>query len=220
MNATRGTYTKALKELQQEILRMGALVEEAVGNAVESLKDQNPELAQQVIKNDDLIDGLELDIEDKCLKLIATQQPMAKDLRRIGTGFKIITDLERMADYAVDIAKITLRIADQPLIKPLIDIPRMAKLTMEMLKDSLDSYVREDVELAGTLRERDDEIDHLYAQIFRELLTYMLADPKTINQATYLLFVGRYLERIADHTTNVGESVIFLVTGERQVLND
>jgi phosphate transport system protein len=220
MNTTRGNYTKALKELQQEILRMGAMVEEAVGNAVESLKHQNQELAQQVIKNDDLIDELELDIEDKCLKLIATQQPMAKDLRRIGTGFKIIGDLERMADHAVDIAKITLRIADQPLIKPLIDIPRMAKLTQGMLKDSLDSYVREDVELAGTLKERDDEIDHLYAQIFRELLTFMLADPKTINQATYLLFVGRYLERIADHTTNVGESVIFLVTGERQLLND
>lgn len=220
MGTVRENYIKALGELQQEILRMGALVEEAMGRAVDSLKNQDLQLAKKVIADDDIIDKLELEIEDKCLKLIATQQPMAKDLRRIGTGFKIIADLERVGDYAVDIAKITLRIADQPLIKPLIDIPRMAKLAQGMLKDSLDSYVREDVELAGTLKERDDEVDHLYAQIYRELLTYMLADPKTINQATYLLFVGRYLERIGDHTTNVGESVIFLVTGEREELND
>ncbi|MDW7675648.1 MAG: phosphate signaling complex protein PhoU [Bacillota bacterium] len=220
MSKIRENYSNALKELQHEILRMGALVEQAVGDAVDSLKKQDLELAQKVINGDDLIDKLELEIEDKCLKLIATQQPMAKDLRRIGTGFKLIADLERVGDYAVDIAKITLRIGSEPLLKPLIDIPRMAKMAQEMLKDSLDSYVREDVELASTLKERDDEVDHIYAQIYRELLTYMLADPKTINQATFLMFVGRYLERIGDHTTNVGESVIFLVTGEREELND
>ena len=220
MSSPRQSFDRSLEELQQEILRMGSLVEQAIYNAVHSLAVQNVDLAKNVIEGDRIIDQMELEIEDKCLKLIATQQPMAKDLRKISTGFKIITDLERMADHAKDIAKITKRLAGQPLIKPLVDIPRMAALSQQMVKDGLDAYVRGDVELANTLKSKDDEVDHIYSQIFRELLTYMMEDPRTITQATYLLFVGRYIERIADHATNIAERVIYLVTGERPDLND
>jgi len=220
MSSTRHAFDRALEELQQEILRMGSLVEQAIYKSVHSLATQNVPLAEEVIKGDMVIDQMELDIEDKCLKLIATQQPMARDLRKISTGFKIITDLERMADHSVDIAKITKRLAGQPLIKPLVDIPRMAALTQQMVKEGLDAYVRGDVDLARTLNDKDDEVDHIYAQIFRELLTYMMEDPRTITQATYLLFVGRYIERIADHATNIAERVIYLVTGVRPDLND
>jgi phosphate transport system protein len=145
---------------------------------------------------------------------------MAKDLRRISAGLKIITDLERMADYAEDIAKVAKKIAHQPLIKPLIDIPRMAHLAQKMVKEALDAYVQENAELAYQMAKDDDQVDSLHNQVFRELLVYMMEDPKTISQATYLLFVSRYLERIADHATNIGEDVIYLVTGERKELND
>lgn len=144
---------------------------------------------------------------------------MAGDLRRIGAIFKIITDLERMGDHASEIAKVTIRIDDEPLIKPLVDIPRMAQLTQCMVRSSLDSFTKGDVELALTLNQKDDEVDHLYKQIFRELLTYMMESPRTIEQATSLLFVARYLERIADHATNIGERVVYLVTGKLQELN-
>ncbi|MFA5880895.1 MAG: phosphate signaling complex protein PhoU [Eubacteriales bacterium] len=220
MSSTRHSFDQALEELQQEILRMGSLVEQAIYNSVHSLASKNVPLAEEVIKGDRFIDQMETDIEYMCLKLIATQQPIAGDLRKISTGFKIITDLERMADHAVDIAKVTRRLAGQPLIKPLVDIPRMAALSRQMVKEGLDAYVKGDVDLAKTLNEKDDEVDHLYSQIFRELLTYMMEDPRTITQATYLILVGRYIERIADHATNIGERVIFLVTGERPDLNE
>lgn len=216
---TRAGFENALRELQQDILRMGSLVEEAIARTIQALTRQDVELAQEVIDGDAVIDDLELEIEDKCMKLIATQQPMAKDLRKIGTAFKIVTDLERMGDYASDIAKVTQRIAGQPFVKPLIDIPRMAELAQKMVKESLDSYVRQDVDLALSMAKADDLVDHLHAQVLRELLTYMMADPKTIEQGTYLLFVSRYLERIADHATNIGERVLYLVTGKRPDLN-
>jgi len=220
MSSTRHSFDRALEELQQDILRMGSIVEQAIYNSVHSLAIQNVALAEEIIKGDTVVDQMELEIEDKCLKLIATQQPIAGDLRKISTGFKIITDLERMADHAVDIAKMTKRLDGQPLIKPLVDIPRMAALTQQMVKDGLDAYVRGDVELARTLNEKDDEVDHIYSQVFRELLTYMMEAPRTITQATSLLFVGRHIERIADHATNIGERVIYLVTGERPDLNE
>ena len=213
------TFHADLRELQQEILRMGSMVEEAIDLSVTALKEQDVGLAQKVREGDEAIDDLELLIEDRCVKLIATQQPMAKDLRRISVAFKIITDLERMADYANDIAKATLIIAQEPLIKPLIDIPRMAKLSQKMVKAALDSYVNEDIELAMSLAEADDEVDSLHSQVLRELLTYMMEDPKTIRQATHLSFVSRYLERISDHATNIGERVIYMVTGKRKDLN-
>ncbi|QNB45153.1 phosphate signaling complex protein PhoU [Thermanaerosceptrum fracticalcis] len=217
---TRHSFDESLVELQQQILRMGSLVENMISSSVESLARQDVKLAEKVIDMEKEIDLLEMEIEQRCLKLIATQQPLAKDLRRITAGFKIITDLERMADYSHDIAKVTIRLSGQPLIKPLIDIPRMSVLAQKMVKDALDAYVKEDVELAYQMCKDDDMVDQIYSQIFRELLTYMMEDPRTISQATYLLFVGRYIERIADHATNIGERVIYLVTGEKKELND
>lgn len=213
--SVRQSFDQELVDLQQELLKMGSLVEEAIHNAVQSLAKQDVELAQQVIDGDDVIDKMEVDIEDRCIKLIARQQPIARDLRIISTAVRIIIDLERMADNACNIARTTLRLANQPLIKPLVDIPRMAFLAQKMLKDSLDAYVHLDINKAKAICEADDEVDHLYSQIFRELLTYMMEDPHTISQATQLIFVGRYLERIADHTTNIAEWIIYLVTGER-----
>jgi len=217
---TRSHYQNALDALEKEILKMGSLVEEQISLSVISLAKQDSKLAQKVIDQDDIIDVLELEIEARILKLIATQQPMAKDLRRIAAGFKIIIDLERIGDNAVDIAKTTLRIGNEPLIKPLIDIPRMAEIAQNMLKEALDSYINEDIELAESLAAKDDIVDGLHAQIIRELLTYMLENPKNIKQGTQLMFVSRYLERIADHATNLGENVIYLVTAERKDLNE
>jgi phosphate transport system protein len=213
-------YEEKMLVLREKLQQMGSLVEEAVARSIDALKRQDLILAQAVIDGDDLIDDLEHDIEEKCLEVIATQQPMARDLRRVATLFKMINDLERMADYATSIAKITLRIADQPLIKPLVDIPRMATLSQKMVKQALDAYVREDVDLAAAVGKDDDEVDKLFGQIFRELLTIMMENPKTITQATHLLFVGRWLERISDHATNIAEEVIFLVTGEKRNLNE
>lgn len=213
-------YEEKMGHLQERLQYMGSLVEDSIARSIEALKRQDMNLAQAVIDADDIIDNLEAEIEEKCLEVIATQQPMAKDLRRVATLFKMVNDLERMADYATSIAKITLRIADQPLIKPLVDIPRMAVLSQKMVKQSLDAYVRQDVELAAAVGQDDDEVDNLFGQIFRELLTIMMENPKTITQATHLLFVGRWLERISDHATNIAEEVIFLVTGEKKNLNE
>lgn len=216
----RVNYQNALDDLEKEILKMGSLVEEQINLSVTSLIKQDMDLAQKVIDQDDIIDVLELEIEERILKLIATQQPMAKDLRRIAAGFKIITDLERIGDNAVDIAKTTIRIGSEPLIKPLIDIPRMAEISQDMLNEALNAYINEDIELAESLAAKDDIVDALHAQIIRELLTYMLENPKNIKQGTHLMFVSRYLERIADHATNLGENVIYLVTAERKDLNE
>lgn len=213
-------YEKKMTHLQEKLQQMGCLVEEAIGRSIEALKKQDMELARLVIAGDDIIDNLEEEIEEKCLEVIATQQPMARDLRRVATLFKMVNDLERMADYATSISKITLRIADAPLIKPLVDIPRMAELSQKMVKHALDAYVREDVELAVSVGSDDDEVDNLFGQIFRELLTIMMENPKTITQATHLLFVGRWLERISDHATNIAEEVIFLATGKKRNLNE
>ncbi|AIS52688.1 phosphate-specific transport system accessory protein PhoU [Thermoanaerobacter kivui] len=217
MNRTH--FEKELEELHYDVLKMGSLVEEAIANAIASLVNHDTELAQKVIDDDDRIDKMEVEIDNKCAKIMVTQQPIARDLRIVLTGLKIVTDLERMADHAVDIAKTTLRIAHQKYIKPLIDIPRMADIVREMVKMSLDSYVRQDLDLAKTIGEKDDIVDALYKQIFRELLTYMMEDPRNIDQATQFLFVARYLERIADHATNICEWVIYLDTGEHIDLN-
>lgn len=215
MTSTRQVYNHELEALRQEIIDMGTRVEQAIGQAVKSLSMQDLELAKNVMAGDDYIDFLESDIEDKCMLLIARQQPLARDLRIIGTGLKITTDLERVGDHAFDIAKITLDIGKQPLIKPLVDIPRMSAMAQKMLKDSLVAYINLDITLAEQVCADDDAVDDLYHQTFRELLTYMMEDPTTIKQATQLLFVARYLERVADHATNIGEWVIYLVTGQR-----
>ena len=215
MTSTRQGYNHELEALRQEILDMGTRVEQAIGQAVMSLSTQDLELAKNVMAGDDYIDYLESDIEDKCMLLIARQQPLARDLRIIGTGLKITTDLERVGDHAFDIAKIAVDIGKQPLIKPLVDIPRMSAMAQKMLKDSLVAYINLDITLAEQVCADDDAVDDLYDQTFRELLTYMMEDPTTIKQATQLLFVARYLERVADHATNISEWVIYLVTGQR-----
>ena len=213
-------FEKKMNRLQEKLHQMGSLVEESIARSIQALKTQNLELAREVIEGDEQVDRLELEIEEKCLEIIATQQPMARDLRRVATLFKMISDLERMADYATDIAKITLRIGHEPLIKPLMDIPRMAQLTQKMVKQALDAYVREDVDLAFAVGRDDDEVDQLHGQIFRELLMIMMENPRTISQATALLFVSRWLERISDHATNIAEEVVFLVTGDKKRLNE
>ncbi|MBP2634317.1 MAG: phoU [Firmicutes bacterium] len=212
---TRHSYDQDLELLRQSLLNMGNAVADAIDGAVIALAQQDNELARKVMENDDDVDRMEIEIEDKCMVLIARQQPIARDLRVIGTGLKITTDLERMGDHAYDIAKIALSLSDQPLIKPLVDIPRMARMAQKMLKDSLEAYITLDIGLAEQVCINDDEVDNIYSQVFRELLTYMMEDPKTITQATQLIFVARYLERIADHATNIAEWTIYLVTGQR-----
>lgn len=220
MATMRPGFDRELEELQQDILKMGSMVEQQIYNAVESLVKKDEKLAQKVIEDDDIVDNMEYMIEDKCVKLIARQHPLAKDLRFVFTGVKIATDLERMSDNAVDIARTTIRLLNQQYIKPLIDIPKMAELTCEMVKNALDAYINQDIAAAQKVCDADDEIDGLYSRIFRELLAIMMEDPNTILQATQLLFVGRYLERIADHATNLGEWIIYVVTGEKKELND
>jgi phosphate transport system protein len=215
MTGARQGFNQELEILRREILEMGTRVEEAIGQSILSLTKQDLELAKRVMAGDDAIDQMESDIEDKCMVLIARQQPLARDLRIIGTGLKITTDLERVGDHAFDIGKITLSIGKQPLIKPLVDIPRMSAMAQKMLKDSLVAYINLDMALAEQVCADDDAVDDLYHQTFRELLTYMMEDPTTIKQATQLLFVARYLERVADHATNIAEWVIYLVTGQR-----
>lgn len=216
----RYAFEKSLAELQQDILRMASLVEQAIYDAVESLVKQDVTGAAQVIMGDEMIDNLYLEIEDKCVKLIATQQPMARDLRVAITGIKICLSLERMADHAVDIARAAMCLSGQPLtVKCLEYIPQMGRLAQQMVKEGLDAYVNSDVQKARDMCALDDEVDYLFAKIFRELISNMEEDPKSIMQAAYLLYVSRYLERIADHATNIGEAVIYLVTGERRELN-
>ncbi len=215
MTMIRHNFEQELEMVRQDLIRMGQVVRDAIKDAVTALAKRDKALAQQVMDGDDIIDAMQVDIEDRCIALIALQQPVATDLRILGTGLKITTDLERIGDHAFDIAKIVLLIGDEPLIKPLVDIPRMAEMAQSMLNDSLQAYLNLDIQLAEKVCRDDDMVDQLYNQVFRELLTYMLADPQKINQATQLIFVARYLERIADHSTNVAEWVIYLVTGER-----
>ncbi|MCM8711554.1 phosphate signaling complex protein PhoU [Clostridium sp. SYSU_GA19001] len=217
---TRGSFDIHLQGLHQEILRMGSIVEKQIYQCIEALVHQDETLANKIIKDDDLVDNLQKEIEDKCIKLIATQQPLALDLRSIFTTTKIVTDLERMADHAVDIAKITLRLKNEKYIKQLIDIPKMADIVKEMIKNSIDAYVSGNVQKAYDTCKMDDKIDAIYKQVFSELLTIMAGDSTTINQVTQFLFICKFLERVADHATNICEWTIYLVTGEQKDLNE
>lgn len=217
---TRESFHHELAELRRDLARMGTRVEEAIAAALQSLIQRDRALAEQVVAGDDEIDAMELEIEQRCLTLVALQQPMASDLRIIGATLKALTDLERLADHAVDIARITIRLGDQPFIKPLIDIPRMGEVAKGMVRDALTAYIRQDAQLALEMIRRDHELDHLYRQIFDELVPIMARDPSTVPQAAQLLFVALHLERMGDHATNIGEWVIYMVTGERRELND
>jgi len=208
-----------LKKLKEEILKMGRLLEEQIYKAVKSLVGKDIELAKEVIARDDIIDAMTLEIENKCLQLIALKQPMACDLRFIGTALRIIVDMERMADHAEDICEITIRLHDQKYIKPLIDIPRMSEIAEEMVRIALKAYVDGDVNLAMSLVEMERQSDNLYEQVYRDLLLYMMQDAHNIPQASDLLLVAGHLERIADHATNLGEMVIYNVEGRRLDIN-
>lgn len=198
---------------------MGSSVENLIHSAVESLSKLDEQQAQQVIKDDDMIDDYLTRIDELSLRLIALQQPMASDLRIIGTALKIATDLERIADHAVDIAKITIRFAGEELVKPLEVIPEMADIAKEMLRESLMAYTERDVHLAAALAEKDDRVDKLYSSVMQEIIGMMNSEYSRNWQLTHLLFVAHYLERVADHTTNIGEGVIYMVTGKRKDLN-
>jgi phosphate transport system protein len=215
----RQAFDIALRQLQLKLLEMGERVQQAVRGAMDALKTLDPVKGQRVVDGDQDINLQENEIVDLCVRLIATQQPVAGDLRKIVAGMRIAGDLERMGDLAVDVAKTAVRLQGQPLIKPLVDIPRMAELCDQMVSDALHAYVQGNVALARKLAEQDDEIDHIYRKVVEDLFALSADEPDAVSQAMSLAFVGRYLERIGDHATNIGESVIYIVSGERSDLN-
>jgi phosphate transport system protein len=207
-------FDEELRELKETMLFEGELVQRAVQNAVTALLTRNSDLARKVIEDDDIINTKEVEIDEFCLKLLALRQPAAKDLRFIATAIKINYDLERMADMGVNICERVLELNLEPQLKPYIDLPQMAEIALTMVKESLDAFVKEDPQLAWKVTQDDEKVDQLNEQIFRELLTYMSEDLKTISRATRLLFISKYLERLADHAVNIAELVIFLVQGK------
>ncbi|AEI39863.1 phosphate signaling complex protein PhoU [Paenibacillus mucilaginosus] len=215
----RVNFHQSLDNLQQDLLTMGIQVEHLIHQAVESLSKLDENLAIQTIKQDDAIDEMTAKIEEDSMRLIALQQPMASDLRVISMALKIATDLERIADHAVDIAKITIRLNGQELVKPLEDIPRMAQMTQAMLRESLLAYTERNVHRAASLAEKDDEIDKLYGVVVNDVIALMGDDLARNRQLSQLMLAAHFLERVADHSTNIGEGVIFMVTGKRKDLN-
>lgn len=215
----RELFSRELDQIQQEVVAMGVMVEEAVHASIEALKQRDLEKAREIIADDLRINKKRWDIEEQCLQLIATQQPLAKDLRLLAAVLVLITELERMGDYAEGIAKINILLGDEPLLKPLIDIPRMAQKATDMLHRSLQAFINRDAEAARAICNEDDEVDDLWNQVYRELLTFMIQDPRTINRATYLIWVAHNLERIADRVTNICERTVFLVTGRMEEMN-
>ncbi len=215
----RQAFEEQIRELLEDLLAMGQMVADSIDRSIQALVQQDAEMARQIIDFDDEINAMQHDIDEKCLVLIATQQPMAGDLRTILAVSNIALELERMGDYTEGIAKLAIKLADQPFIKPLIDIPRMAQEGRRMLLAALEAFAREDVQAAQQVGQADDLVDALYDQVYRELLVYMMQDPRTITQATYLLWVAHNLERIADRTTNIAERVIFVASGKIVELN-
>ena len=214
ISPTRILLDQDLRTLRDDILRMGSLIEEQTERSIRALKERDVKLAHQIVESDERVNALRYKIEDECLRTMATQQPAARDLRTIIAAMHMAVEMERMADHASGIASITIRMGDEPLIKPLVDIPRMQVIVNAMLHEALNAYVKLDADLARKVAEQDDEVDLLYNQILRELLTYMMQDSKTISGATYLLWVAHNLERIGDRVTNLCERVIFAATGE------
>ncbi|MEJ2552021.1 MAG: phosphate signaling complex protein PhoU [Anaerolineales bacterium] len=215
----RATYDRAFLHVQEDILRLGKLVDEAITRALESLQKRDQVLAQQVIEDDENVNALRYQIEESCLALIATQQPAASDLRAVMATMSIVVDLERMADHASGIAKTVILMGDEPLLKPLIDVPRMAKLAKEMLAAILDAYVKRDAKLAREIADRDDEMDRLYRAVFDELVEIMADKPGSVERATFLMWCAHNLERIGDRVTNIAERVVFITTGDIKELN-
>jgi phosphate transport system protein len=207
-------FDEELRLLKEKVLRIGSLVEAAIRNSVKSLVERNSDLARKVIENDHKVNALDVEIDEECIRLIALRQPKAKDLRFITTAMKITTDLERMGDLAVDIAERAIELNEEPRLKPYIDVPRMAEITEAMVRDALDALVKGCSKIPYEVIKRDDEVDDLNAQVFNELLFFMIQDPGTVSRATRISYVSKYLERIADHATNIAEMVIYMCEGK------
>ena len=207
-------YEAELKGLHVKILEMGGFVEKQIADAVTAMINRDDQQARLIIDRDDLVNRMDVEVDDLCLRLLALHQPAARDLRLITTGLKITTDLERIGDMAVNMCERILELNREPQLKPFLDLPRMADVAQHMLHESLDSFVREDVDLALAVCREDDVIDDLNFQLFRELLSYMAEDPQTTSRAIRLLFIAKYLERIGDHATNIAEMVVFMVRGK------
>ncbi len=216
---TREAYHKSLKDVQDDVMKMSGMVSKALRDSMEALKQRDFETSRRIIDDDNLINRKRFDIEEKCLLLIATQQPMAVDLRVLAAVINIITDLERIGDHAEGIAKINISIGDEPLVKPLRDIPQMSELGLSMLDRCMKAFLNRDLEAARQVCHDDDEVDALYDQTYRELLLVMIENPRTIQGATYLIWAAHNLERIADRVTNIAERVVFMVTGKMEEMN-
>jgi phosphate transport system protein len=216
---TRVEYMHDLENLRGAVVAMSSMVDKAITRSIDALMRQDVAAAKEVVADDRNINRHRWAVEEDALRLIATQGPMAKDLRNIASAIHIVTDLERMADHAAGIARIVIDTSSEPLLKPLVDIPRMARIARDMLNDAITAYIEEDAEAARSIALRDDEVDALYEQVYRELLTYMMADPSTINRATHLLWVAHNIERIADRVTNICERVVFAATGALAEIN-
>jgi phosphate transport system protein len=212
----RTDFHKKLREIQDEVLVMGSMVGKAITSSVTALKERDLDQAHQIISDDLKVNQKRFEIEERCIELIATQQPMASDLRSIIAILNITTEIERIGDYAVGIARIVILIGDEPPLKPLIDVPRMADQTVDMLRRSLDAFINRDAEAVKKIAVEDDLVDNLYDQVFRELLVFMAEDPRTITRATRLIWVAHNLERAADRVTNICERVVFMVTGKME----
>ena len=210
----RKTFEHELQEVKDDILVLGSMVEQAVADSMEALKKRDIKASQKIYEQDRMINEKRFAIENQCMILIATQQPMARDLRLLASMLDVASELERMCDYAKGVATINIRMGDQPLLKPLIDLPRMATKASDMLHRSLTAFINGDADAARAIPAEDDEVDALYDQIYRELMTFVIADPKTIERANMLLWAAHNMERMADRVTNICERTVFVVTGE------
>lgn len=218
MLRTRQAFETQLEKLRGRLLEMGAFVESMLARSIEALTKHDVNLAEEVIRDDDVADEMDLEIEQRCMRLLALQQPMAGDLRTIGTVMKVIADIERMGDYSVDIAKVAITLAQTRYFKELVDIPRMCRLVQEMLREALQALIHEDLDLVRKVIEHDDAVDKMWYALLEELIEIMQQRPEVVDQATHLLLVARYLERIADHVVNVAERVAYMKTGKLENL--
>ncbi len=216
---TREAYHQALKEVQDEVQQMAVMVGGAIKDSMDALKSRDVEKSRKIVKNDMQVNKKRFDIEERCIRLIATQQPMAVDLRTLTAIINIITDLERIGDHAEGIAKISVSIGDAPLVKPLIDMPKMADKALSMLQRCMQAFLDRDTETAKNICNEDDEVDALYDAIYAELVMMMVNNPKIIKDATYLIWAAHNLERIADRVTNIAERVVYMVTGKMEEMN-
>ncbi len=219
MTPMRYEFEKALKELHMDVLKMGSIIEQSIDDAILALKKQDVDLAQKVIERDDVIDQMEKDIEAECIMIIARQQPLAGDLRLITSVLKIATDLERIADHCADICEYTIKLSNEPYKKPIEHLPLMAKQVKKMVKATIDSFVEKDIEKIKSICMEDDIVDQQFDEIVEELQGLMQKDTSFVLQGTYFMFIAKYLERMADHATNIGEWLIFNITGKYKELN-